>query len=126
MTLPGTSLNIAHDNLVGDELRVGFGADAAELPVSTESGRNDLFTLGRLSANIRANGSGTFDDVVRQSAEAFHLHLDDVAREYGARECRRTRKQHVTGNKRDRARNVCIFLSVARKGAVRFKFCKYD
>src|SRR5690242_11526780 len=52
--------------------QVGF-ADAAELPVATLCGGEHLFALGRLGADITANGGGALDDMIAQHTESFHL-----------------------------------------------------
>jgi hypothetical protein len=56
---------------------LGGGSDATKLPISTKSGRDDLFALGRLCAYFCSDGV-TFDDLVAQSAKSLNLDLDYI------------------------------------------------
>src|SRR5439155_4203969 len=81
--------------------------DAAELPVSSEGGRDGFFGRARLRADVLADRDVALHDRVAKRPEPFDLDLYDVSGFDRARMRRRAGQDDVAGRQRDRPRDVC-------------------
>ncbi len=73
-------------------------ADAPELPVAAERGRDHLFGPARLRADVLADRDVALDDRVAERSEALDLHLDHVAGLDRTGVGGRAREDHVAGD----------------------------